>query len=511
MALQSPKHAYNTGEVPMRHRLTADPAEAVNRHITLPRLFGDLGCEFPIMLRINAAHVVMLAECSILPAADAAAILGGLDALAAEGPEGLDLDPAREDLHLNIEYALMQRIGEAGGRLHTARSRNDLYAAVQRMKCRDKLHGVFAATSGLVGALLDKAEAHAETVMTGYTHLQPAQPITLGHFLSGVAGGLLRDLERLSQAYDRTNLSPLGACALAGTGFPIDRVRTADLLGFDGLVENTLDCVAARDYLIDIAFALAAYGTTLSRLTLDLHNWVSPDYGLLDIEDSVAGISSIMPQKKNPVAIEQSKAKVAHAAGALTSVLCAQSAASYTNTREAGHESGRLIGEAVSQTVAAAELVEAVIANLRVDPAKLEAHARNNFCTFTELADTLVRGSGCSFRTAHEIVGALTKEADRRGIARAVDVTAEMVNAAACAHGVAALGAAEIAAALDPRENVQRRCLTGGPAPAEVVRMVTGQKAALERVMADWRARAHRLESAAEMLAAARETMPKAA
>ncbi len=490
----------------MRERLKSAPAEEIVTYLIAPRLFEEAGTIFPIMSRINQAHVVMLVERQILPREVGGTILAGLARLAKGGVDALKLDPGKEDLYFNVEAALSADIGaDTGGRMHTGRSRNDLYATIQRMKARATGNDMARRALLLQSRLLDAAEANARTVMTGYTHMQPGQPITVGHYLSGVAQALQRDSWRILDAYRSLNLSPLGAGGLATTGFPIDRFRTAALLGFDGIVENSLDAVGSRDYVSDLIYAFATAAITVSRLCHDLHVWYTFEFGFIDIDDAIAGTSSIMPQKKNPSPIEHLKAKAAHQIGALVSSLAAQKTAPFTHGREVGNESVALFKEAAHQMEATLALADAVVRGLRFRADNMLDDARRNYCTLTELADTMVRHRGLSFRTAHEVVGALARVAADRRLAGSHAITAELVDEVAVevTGKPLSLTEAELKAALDPAFNVEQRRVPGGPAPATVLDAIGRLRGGLDeqRTLLDRRVGA--LEAADRELAAA--------
>ncbi|MBL8699319.1 MAG: argininosuccinate lyase [Alphaproteobacteria bacterium] len=466
----------------MRERLKSPPAEEIVRYLIGPRLFGDAEALFPLMDRVNRAHLVMLAERGILKPAVVAAIAGGLAGLAARGIGGMKLDPHKEDLYFNVEAALSAELGpEIGGQLHTGRSRNDLYATLQRMKARDAALDITTRALNLVQRLLDVAEREIATVMTGYTHMQPGQPITVGHYLSGVAQSLQRDARRLLEAWPGINVSPLGAGGLATTGFAIDRARTAELLGFDGVLVNSLDAVGSRDYIADLLYAFSTTGVTVSRLAHDIHVWYTFEFGFIDIDDSIAGTSSIMPQKKNPSPIEHLKAKAAHPIGALMAALAAQKTTPFTHGREVGNESVAGFGEARAQAEATLALADVVLRGLRFRAEAMLDDARRNYCTLTELADTLVRDRGLSFRAAHEVVGALARAAHERGLAGSHAIAASLVNEIAQSVTGKALDLteAELAPALDPRFNVAQRRVAGGPAPESVASAIAAQRSLL--------------------------------
>jgi len=453
-------------------RLAQAPAQEVVQFLYGPRIAEELQVSFGYLTWVNRAHVVMLEEQEIITREAAVALLNTLDDIEREGPEGLAIDREREDLYFNYEHAVIARVGHAiGGQIHTGRSRNDLGATMSRMRCRDALYWLLQAVFGLRRVLIGRAREHAGTVMPGYTHLQPAQPITLGHYLLAVEGGLERDTDRLRAALCRANYSPLGAAALAGTGFPIDRLLTARLLGFDGLVENTLDCVASRDFLLEAAAAGALLGVTLSRLAQDLYVWYTHEFGMIDFPDSTAGTSSIMPQKKNPVILEHIKGRTAAASGALAGAIAAVQASNYSNTVDANREGLRPVWGALEDLRVATMLAHTAVGTLIARRELMLSRCRVNFSTVTELADQLVRGWGLSFREAHEVVGAVVRQALEQG-RDASGITAAMVREAAVAvlgrPKVPALSDDVVRAALDPLANVTARSHVGGPAPLAV-------------------------------------------
>ena len=459
----------------MRERLSADFGKEIVDYLVTPRLTSNLEASYAAMMRINRAHVVMLAEERIIDRRAAGALLRCLTEMESAGPDCVTLDPAKEDLYFNLEAEVIRRIGaDVGGQMHTGRSRNDLGATVQRMLARGHWLRLTKMANVLRRRLLDTAAQQIDVVMTGYTHLQPAQPITLGHYLSGVADALARDIRRLLAAWQSLNLSSLGAGALATTGFPIKRERTAQLLGFDGLLENSLDAVASRDYITEIIFALTGLGITISRLNQDLHVWYSHEFGFIDIDDDIAGTSSIMPQKKNPMPIEHLKAKSGHILGALTASLAVLKGTGFMHCREVNGEMMQPLGDAAREAEAMLRLADAVLRGLRVNQARMVRAAECNYSTVTDLADALVRKHGFSFRVAHQVVGALVREAVESGIGGAMDIDCAMVErvVARVTGRTVTIAPGELAECLDPRQNVRRRAVTGGPAPRAVEQML---------------------------------------
>ncbi|MBI4278840.1 MAG: argininosuccinate lyase [Armatimonadetes bacterium] len=483
----------------MRERLASPPAPEILQYLYGPRLAEQRVTLFSPMMMVNQAHVVMLARQGIIDRAAAVKLLREIRALEASGPDGMEWNAALEDVHLNIEAQLIARLGpEVGGRMHTARSRNDLYATVNRIYVRERLLGAAEQLLALRGQMLDLASAHAETIMTGYTHMQPAQPITFGHYLSGVAAGLEREDGRMAAAYASANRSPMGACALAGTSFPIDRALVADLLGFDGVLTNTLDAVATRDYVGDALYALAMAGTVLSRCATDLHHWCSFEYGFVELSDAAAGTSSIMPQKKNPMPLEHTKAKAAHLVGALVSAMGCWKTTPYAHGREVSTESVQVAGDAFTQVAAACALMACSLRGLKVNGERMRAALDRNFAVATDFADALVQEGGLPFRTAHQVVAAAVRKRAERGDA---GLNADAVLAAMREMGLSTkLPAERLTLLASPEEAVRRRAHPGGPAPEEVRRMVGQQQEVLEAHRQAWAGRRGRLDEASERL-----------
>lgn len=493
----------NEGKV--GERLAELPAEEVVSYLYGPRMREERDTSFGYLTEVNQAHVVMLAERGIITDQAAAVLLQAIAALATEGKDALPLDPRREDLYFNYENAIISRVGPAvGGQMHTARSRNDLGSTMLRMRCRDVILQLIVESCRCRQALLDKATAHVDTVMPGYTHLQPAQPITFAHYLTAIEEGLARDTDRLFAAFRHTQLNPLGAGALAGTGFAIDRERTRRLLGFAGLVTNTLDAVASRDYLLETAAAAAILGATLSRYAQDLYVLYTYEFGTVDFPDRVAGTSSIMPQKKNPIVLEHIKGRTAPITGALMSALAGVRNSNYTNIIDAGREALRPVWAALDDLRVSIALARVATDSAQPRAALMLSRCHANFSTVTELADTLVRNWGVSFREAHEVVGAVVREAVAAGI-DAAGITARMVlaQAEAVIGKAGELSDETVRDALDPQRNVAARSHAGGPAPDAVRAMLEAAAGRLAHDRAE-------LAGAEGMLEAARVELGRA-
>ena len=466
----------------MRERIKAQPAEEVVEYLFKPRALTSPGRDFRILLRINRAHIVMLVRQSLLAPEHGRALLQTLSELESASVEALPFDPALEDAYLNLEHAIIQRVGpDIGGRLHTGRSRNDIYASMTRIAVREALPSTAAPLLALIGLLLEQSEQHIETVMPGYTHLQPAQPTTMAHYFTSVASALERDAQRLLAVYPRLNLSPMGACAFAGTGFPIDRTLMGRLLGFNGTVESTLDAVASRDYVSELLSALAAMGVTLSRMAQDLYLWCTNEWATVEVADDVAMTSSIMPQKKNPVTLEYIRSGAGALTGALVSSLTVQKAVNFMHCQDMSHEAIAPVWDALDKATAMLRLAHRTIDGLAINRQRLLERARQDFCTATELADLMVRDKNLPFREAHGIVGNLVTEVLQQGVpwdeidSKAIDRVAERVTGRQVG-----LTEQQVRDCLDPTRNIQGKATPGSPGPEPTKALIAGVKKSLE-------------------------------
>jgi len=367
-------------------------------------------------IRGSRAHCAMLAECGIISRGDADQIIAGLDAVLAEIEAGrFEFRRELEDIHMNVEARLADLIGAAAGRLHTARSRNDQVAVDFRLYVRDTIDHLDEQLAGFQKALLDKAEAHAGTVMPGFTHLQTAQPVTFGHHCLAYVEMAARDRGRLRDARKRLNECPLGAAALAGTSFPIDRHRTAAELGFDGPTRNSLDSVSDRDFVLETLSAAAIAATHLSRLAEEIVIWSTPGFDFVRLPDSFTTGSSIMPQKRNPDAAELVRAKTGRIIGALNALLIVMKGLplAYSKDMQEDKEAAFDALDALSLSLAA---MTGMVVTLTVNEKAMRAAASRGFSTATDLADWLVRALGLPFRQAHHITGALVAMAEKKGV-----------------------------------------------------------------------------------------------
>jgi argininosuccinate lyase len=357
----------------------------------------------------------MLAAQGIISAEDEAAIQKGLAEILQEIESGaFDFKTALEDIHMNVEARLADMIGEPAGRLHTARSRNDQVATDLRLWVRDAIDRLDTAMRALQSVLIDQAEANVDAIMPGFTHLQTAQPVTFGHHMLAYVEMVGRDRGRLADARKRVNESPLGAAALAGTSFPIDRQATAAALGFDRPMANSLDAVSARDFALEFLAAAAIAATHLSRLAEEIVVWSSAPFGFVRLSDAFSTGSSIMPQKRNPDAAELVRAKTGRIVGALTGLSIVLKGLPLAYSKDMQEDKEPVFDAADSLELCVAAMA-GMVGEMTVDRARMLAAASAGFATATDLADWLVRTLGVPFRQAHHVTGALVAEAENRG------------------------------------------------------------------------------------------------
>ena len=367
-------------------------------------------------LRGSRAHAAMLTRQGVIASADGAAIQDGLAVIEREIAEGrFPFRDEYEDIHMNVEARLAALLGPAAGRLHTARSRNDQVAVDFRMWVRDACDHAVAQILALQRALLDKAQAHAATLMPGFTHLQPAQPVTFGHHLMAYVEMFGRDASRFRDARARMNECPLGAAALAGSPFPIDRHATAEALGFDRPTANSLDSVSDRDFALEYLSAASICAVHLSRLAEEIVFWVTPLVGFARLSDAFTTGSSIMPQKRNPDAAELVRAKVGRIFGALTSLALVMKGLPLAYAKDTQEDKPPVFDacDALSLSLAA---MTGMVSDLAPDTERMESAAGSGFSTATDLADYLVRVMGMPFRDAHHVTGRLVALAAKRKV-----------------------------------------------------------------------------------------------
>ena len=423
---------------------------------------------------INAsrAHIAMLAAAGIVSQDDADSIEEGLDRIADEyEADGVSEDLTLEDIHMHVENRLAELIGPAAGRLHTARSRNDQVATDFRLWVRDSIDIVDSALSTLQKALVTRAEEHAATVMPGFTHLQAAQPVTLGHHLMAYYEMLRRDRSRFADARKRLNECPLGSAALAGTSFPIDREAVALALGFDRPTANSLDGVSDRDFALDYLMAAAQCSLHLSRLAEEFILWASQPFGFVALSDSFSTGSSIMPQKRNPDAAELVRGHCGRIAGAMVALVTTMKGLPLAYSKDMQDDKPPVF-EAHDLLILSIAAMAGMVETSRFDSDRMRAAALAGHPTATDLADWLVRSAGVPFREAHHITGRVVRLADERGTAL-WELPPEALR--------------EVDARLDPSvfavlsldSSVKSRTSYGGTAPAAVKRKVEAAKKAL--------------------------------
>jgi argininosuccinate lyase len=442
----------DAGGVIRRDRFSGGPARGF-----LSSLAADERI-FAADLAVDRAHVIMLAEQDIVEDDVAGDVLAALDDVEAAGHADLS---EGEDVHEAIEAAVIDRVGPEGGKMHTARSRNDEVAACIRYRLREDVLDAAETTLALREALVETAADHVDTVMPGYTHLQPAQPITVAHYLLSYEAAARRDTARLLDAYGRVNQSPLGAAAFAGTPFDVDRERTAELLGFDGVMANSMDASSARDFLAETLGALATAAATLSGLAEDLIIFANKGY--VELADDYSSTSSIMPQKKNPDTLELVRAVAGDAAGDLQGLLTTLKGLPRAYNRDLQRATAHA-WDAVDAVTEATEVAAGAVATATWNAETLAAEAGTGFTTATGVADLLAM-SGVPFRTAHEVLAEAAQSADGTPDADALDAaTREVLGDSLWEH----VERRAVEAALDPVESVASRDSAGGPAPETV-------------------------------------------
>jgi len=412
----------------------------------------------------SKAHAEMLARQGIISKTDAREIIKGLEQVRSEIERGeFAFSQALEDIHMNVESRLAELIGPAAGRLHTARSRNDQVALDFRLYVRDSLDAFDSTLHSLQQVLATKAETHADVVMPGFTHLQPAQPVTFGHHLLAYVEMLGRDRGRFADTRKRLNESPLGSAALAGTSFPIDREATAEALGFDRPTANSLDGVSDRDFALETLAAAAISAMHLSRLAEEIVIWMTPQFGFVRLSDKWTTGSSIMPQKRNPDAAELCRAKVGRIAGAFQGLLMVMKGLPLTYSKDM-QEDKEATFDALRAFAVAAAAMRGMIEDLEPVPETMRAAAGRGYSTATDLADWLVRTLGLPFREAHHVTGTIVKRAESKGMALEDLSLAEM-------QAVEPRITKDVFSVLSVDASVRSRTSYGGTAPQNVRKM----------------------------------------
>ncbi|HZG60818.1 MAG TPA: argininosuccinate lyase [Anoxybacillus sp.] len=416
----------------------------------------------------SIAHVTMLGERGILPKEDVEKIKSGLLTLLEKAKkQQLEFSIAYEDIHLNIEKMLIDEIGPVGGKLHTGRSRNDQVATDMHLYLRKRVHEIIELIKELQTVLVEKAEEHVKTIIPGYTHLQRAQPVSFGHHLMAYFWMLERDRERFTESLKRINKSPLGAGALAGTTFPIDRQLTAELLGFDGMYENSIDAVSDRDFIIEFLSNSSLLMMHLSRFCEELILWSSQEFQFIEIDDTFATGSSIMPQKKNPDMAELIRGKTGRVYGNLFALLTVMKGTPLAYNKDMQEDKEGMF-DTVKTVTGSLKIFAGMIATMKVNTTVMEKATKQDFSNATELADYLA-AKGVPFRKAHEIVGKLVLTCIEKGIFLADLPLADYKEASE-------LFEEDIYEALNPYTAVNRRNSAGGTGFTEVCKAIEKAK-----------------------------------
>jgi argininosuccinate lyase len=452
-------------------RFAASPAEImeeINASIGFDKRLA------PQDIRASKAHASMLAAQGIITKADAREIIKGLDQVLAEIESGsMAFERALEDVHMNVESRLKEIIGTPAGRLHTARSRNDQVATDFKLYIRDQLDALDAALARLQLALARKAEAHSGTVMPGFTHMQPAQPVTFGHHLLAYVEMLQRDRGRLSDARARLNECPLGAAALAGTSFPIDRDMTAEALGFDRPAANSLDAVSDRDFVLETLAAATIAAVHLSRFAEEVVLWGTPQFGFIKLSDKFTTGSSIMPQKRNPDAAELTRAKVGRIAGAFQSLVVVMKGLPLAYSKDM-QEDKEVAFDALDSLGLAVAAMTGMVDDMAPSPEAMRAAAGGGYSTATDLADWLVRVLKMPFREAHHVTGRIVQAAE------AQNLPLEKLSLDAM-RAVEPRITTDVFSVLSPEKSVLSRTSYGGTAPQNVLKMARAWRKRLEK------------------------------
>lgn len=428
---------------------------------------------FDAMFKIHKAHTAMLAEQGILTKNEAEQILNGVKQVEMLDRKQLEYSTVYEDLFFLVEAQIGERIGEElAGKMHIAKSRNDMGEAMYRIVIRDYITQTINDAEQLSEAILSQAEQHVDSIMPAHTHTQPAQPTTFGHYLVAIYDSLKRDIKRLEQAYQTVNQSPMGAAAITTTGFPINRERMVELLEFDGLVENSYDAIGAGDYLIEAAQALISLTTNMGRWIQEFLRMASKEVGLLRVSDAYVQISSIMPQKRNPVSIEHSRAIASSAAAEGMAVVHMIHNTPYGDINDTEDDLQPHMYEGYRKGIRVLRLMRAVIITMDFNKERALQQARENMITITELADVLARDYGVSFRKAHHKASVIARKAiqlDQELYEISLDQINEWLDDVE-------LTDQDWKSIIDPVCFVERRSITGGPNPDVVRGMIEARK-----------------------------------
>lgn len=454
----------------------AFPGKTYVKELLMPVFNDQRDFLFHVMFDIHRSHVIMLEEQNIIRRDEAKVMLAGINKVAKTNITQISYQPQFEDLFFMMESKIGEEIGdELAGKIHIGRSRNDMGVAMYRLVLRNHLLQLLESSFRLSEAVLEQAERHTDTYMTAYTHTQPAQPTTLGHYLVAIYDVLQRDIKRLWSAYGTVNQSPLGAAALTTTGFPICRERTCELLGFDKVIENSYDAIGGADYLLETSSALMTCMVNTGRWIQDFLMHVTREFGSFYVADPYVQVSSIMPQKRNPVSIEHSRSIASSAYGDALAAMNMIHNTPFGDIVDTEDDLQPHLYRAFNNAGRVMKLMYAVIATLKVNDKHTKEMAKKSSITITELADTLARDYGISFRKAHSVASYISKktisaqkELYEWGIVEINEMIKEFVDVA--------LTDQEWKKIISPEYFVEIRSIQGGPSPKEVVRMIGERK-----------------------------------
>lgn len=423
------------------------------------------------VLEINLAHLLCLVDAGIISREEGKAIAKAIMEMRIE-----EIPPEMEDVHMVVESKLMEKLGEIGGKIHAGKSRNDQVATAIRMRLRRFIIEICKNIVDLQEVLVEKAKLYKNSLMPGFTHLQHAQPISIAHYLIAYFDMFNRSFERLISSYKRVNLSPMGSAALAGTGYGIDRAKLANYLGFDGLVENTLDAVSTRDFALEVTSSLATMMIDVSRLAEEMIIWATSEFNYVELPDEHSSTSSIMPQKKNPVTAEILRAKCGEVIGELTSMLAIMKALPLSYNLDMQELTPHLwrACEIANKSIC---IVSDLIDKVKFNENRMMDAIVNSSSVATELADTLVRLYGIPFRISHRVVGEIVKEIYPQPLSK---MDPEKISGMIYEKTGIRPDLGFVKKALDPRHNVNIRNVIGGPSPSEVEKMISSRGEAID-------------------------------
>jgi argininosuccinate lyase len=448
------------------------PGKTYVEELLMPVFNDQRDYLFHVMFDIHRAHVIMLSEQNILSKPEAEKMLEGINRVAETDVVGVCYQPQFEDLFFMMEAKIGEEIGdELAGKIHIGRSRNDMGVAMYRLVLREHFLRLLQTSNQLSEVLLAQAEQHTETVMTGYTHTQPAQPTTLGHYFLAIYDVLQRDIKRLQSAYETVNQSPLGAAALTTTGFPINRERTRELLGFDSIIENSYDSIGGADYLLETSTALMTCMVNTGRWIQDFLQHVTREFGTFLVADPYVQVSSIMPQKRNPVSIEHSRSIASSAYGDALAAMNMVHNTPFGDIVDTEDDLQPHLYRAFNNANRVLKLMYAVIATLKVNKDHAKEMSKKSSITITELADTLSRDYSIPFRKAHSIASFISRKTiqERKEL---YDWNVEEINQMIQEQATISLTDEEWKKIISPEYFIKIRDIQGGPSPDEVTRMI---------------------------------------